>query len=78
MSTMTVEVTEAQTQLSKLVALALQGNEVVITENEEPIAHLVPIRKKLVRRMAGLHRGAIQIGDDFDVPLPDSFWIGDE
>ena len=29
-------------------------------------------------RVLGLHEGQIWIADDFDVPLPDSFWLGEE
>jgi antitoxin (DNA-binding transcriptional repressor) of toxin-antitoxin stability system len=77
MSTMTIEVHEAETQLSKLLALALQGNNVVITENHKPMVQLVPIRKQPQRRIAGLHRGAMRMREDFNKPLPDAFWLGD-
>jgi len=30
------------------------------------------------QRQPDLHPGAIAIGDDFDEPLPDSFWLGEE
>ena len=29
-------------------------------------------------RIAGLFAGAIQTSDDFDDPLPDEFWLGEE
>ncbi|MGB3312070.1 MAG: DUF2281 domain-containing protein [Nodosilinea sp.] len=29
-------------------------------------------------RIPGLHPGAFVISDDFDDPLPDSFWLGEE
>jgi hypothetical protein len=29
-------------------------------------------------RQPGLHPGAFVISDDFDAPLPDSFWLGEE
>jgi antitoxin (DNA-binding transcriptional repressor) of toxin-antitoxin stability system len=77
MSTMTVDVKEAQTQLSKLLALALQGKKVVISEDQEPVVQLVPIRKRRKRRIAGLHRGAMRMRDDFNAPLPDAFWLGE-
>lgn len=77
MDTMTVDVKDAQTQLSKLLALALQGNKVVISEDQEPMVQLVPIRKRHERRIAGLHRGAMRMRDDFNDPLPDEFWLGE-
>lgn len=76
MDTITIEVHEAEAQLSKLLALALQGNKVVITQNQQPMVQLVPIRKQPQRRVAGLHRGAMRMRDDFNEPLPDSFWLG--
>jgi len=29
-------------------------------------------------RVAGLNRGQIWISEDFDAPLPDAFWLGEE
>ncbi|ETW97070.1 DUF2281 domain-containing protein [Candidatus Entotheonella palauensis] len=29
------------------------------------------------KRVAGLGKGTIVIADDFDEPLPDSFWLGE-
>jgi len=29
-------------------------------------------------RKFGQHRGLIQMSEDFDEPLPDSFWLGDD
>lgn len=77
MSTMTVDVKDAEMQLSKLLALALAGQKVVISENQESVVQLVPIRKTQKRRIAGLHRGAMRMRDDFNDPLPDDFWLGE-
>ena len=35
-------------------------------------------RKTAAPRVPGLHAGAYWIADDFDAPLPDSFWLGEE
>lgn len=78
MDTLTVDIKEAEGQLSKLLALALQGNTVIITENQESVVQLVPIRKPGQRRIAGLHRGAMRMREDFNDPLPDAFWLGEE
>jgi hypothetical protein len=29
-------------------------------------------------RIAGLHSGQMIVSDDFDDPLPDEFWLGDD
>ncbi len=78
MSTMTIDVIEAQSQLSKLLALALQGNKVIISDNEEPVVQLVPVRQDAKRRIAGLHRGAMRMSNDFNATLPDEFWLGEK
>ena len=77
--TQTVSVDEAQDKLPDLLAQALAGNEVIITDHGAPIARLVPVialSKK--KRVAGLNRGTILTSDDFDEPLPDEFWLGRE
>lgn len=77
--TQTVSVDEAQDKLQDLLARALAGDEVIITEGGTPVARLVPVvtpAKK--RRVAGLNRGTISTSKDFDEPLPDEFWLGPE
>jgi len=77
--TQTVSVHEAQDKLPDLLAQALAGNEVIITEDGTPVARLVPVvahSKK--KRVPGLNRGAILTSEDFDEPLPDEFWLGQE
>ena len=75
--TRTVSVDEAQHKLPDLLAEAVAGNEVIITEHDMPVARLVPVvthgEKK---RVAGLNRGTISTSEDFDQPLSDEFWLG--
>jgi antitoxin (DNA-binding transcriptional repressor) of toxin-antitoxin stability system len=78
MDTMTVDVDEAKMQLSQLLSLALQGQEIVIAKNKEPLVRLVPIGQRPQRRIAGLNRGAMKMHDDFNNPLPDEFWLGEK
>jgi hypothetical protein len=33
---------------------------------------------ELPLRILGLNRGAMKMSDDFDEPLPDEFWLGEE
>ncbi|MCL4470047.1 MAG: type II toxin-antitoxin system Phd/YefM family antitoxin [Sulfuricella sp.] len=76
MSTRTVNIHEAKTHLSELLALALAGEEVVIAKANKPIARLVPLEAPRKKRIFGLHRGEFGISSDFDEPLPDAFWLG--
>ncbi len=73
----TVSVREAKTHLSRLLQQVEAGEEVVITRAGEPVARLVAIGPKLPRE-AGRLKHAVEIGEDFDAPLPDSFWTGED
>jgi prevent-host-death family protein len=73
--TKTVTLHDAQTQLLKLLSFAMKGNEVIITQDNKPLARLVPFTSTDQPRIAGLNKGKIWISDDFDAPLPDEFWI---
>lgn len=76
MSSKTVDIHDTETSLSELVSLALEGNEVIIAEDEKPLARLIPISEPKHTRIAGLNRGEIWTSEDFDDPLPESFWTG--
>ena len=34
--------------------------------------------EQIPQRIAGLHEGEIWMSDDFNDPLPDEFWLGDD
>jgi prevent-host-death family protein len=74
--TKTVSISEAQSELQGLLALARDGDEIIIEENGEPLARLVPIEKpkEQKKRIAGLGKGAVWMSDDFDDELPNEFW----
>ncbi len=68
----TVNLYEAKTNLSQLVERAAQGEEIVIAKAGRPLAKLVPLTKRTASRPLGLLANEVQIGADFDDPLPDS------
>lgn len=74
--TKTLSINEVQGPLAGLLALAKDGDEIIIEENGEPLATVLPIQKieKRRKRIAGLGRNTIWMSDDFDEPLPDEFW----
>ena len=76
MITKTVSIYDARKQLSELLKLALEGNDVIIVENNKPLARLVPISEDAQPRTAGLNKGKIWVSEDFDDPLPEEFWTG--
>ena len=77
MTIKTIEIDENQSQMKDLLALVQQGIEVVLAQNNMPLAKLVPLKKAApLQRVAGLHSGTIEMREDFDEPLDDEFWIG--
>lgn len=54
------------------------GEEVVIEKNGVAVARLSPVKAAPKPRVPGLNRGQIWMSDDFDDPLPDSFWLGED
>jgi prevent-host-death family protein len=63
-----ISISEAKTQLSKLVARAERGEEVTIRRGSKPVARLVAIETPPVsaRSPFGALRGQIWVADDFD------------
>jgi prevent-host-death family protein len=68
---MQVNMHEAKTQLSELVAAAERGEEVVIARNGVPAARLVPIAAQYAPVRLGVLAGEVELGPDFDEPLPE-------
>ena len=64
-----VNVHEAKTHFSKLLARVAAGEEVVIARGGRPVARLVPFERP-AGRVFGIDRGIFQIPADFDAPLP--------
>ena len=66
----TVNVHEAKTQLSRLLARVAGGEEIVIARAGKPVARLLPVQGKGSRRTPGSLRGRIMLSERFDEPLP--------
>ena len=64
-----VNMLEAKTSLSELVAAALRGEEIVIARANRPVVRLVPVEPVLRERRFGWATGKIRVADDFDAPL---------
>jgi prevent-host-death family protein len=60
---------DAKTNLSRLIADALAGDDVVIARGNVPAVRLVPV-KPHGRRAFGALKGKITIDARFDEPLP--------
>ena len=66
----TVNVHEAKTHLSRLLAQVEAGEDVVIARNGKPVARLVGVHKG-GKRQFGSMKGLIEIDDRFFEPLPE-------
>jgi prevent-host-death family protein len=66
-----VNVHEAKTQLSRLLQELEGGEEVVIARNGAPAARLVAITAEHAPVRLGVLAGEIELGPDFDEPLPE-------
>ena len=78
MVTKTLDITTMQVVKDALLSLLGQDTEIILTENGHPVARVLPIEKLSRKQLTGIYRGAMEMHDDFDEPLPDNFWLGDE
>jgi prevent-host-death family protein len=72
-------VAEAKTHLSRLIAEAEAGKEVIIARGSKPAVKLVPVEKKGSRR-PGTLKGKIEWDERFWDPLPEDelrLWNGE-
>lgn len=68
----TVNIHQAKTNLSRLLARVEQGEEIVIAKRGIPVAKLVPFQTALNRRSSlGRDQGVFTVPDNFDTPLPE-------
>ena len=68
-----VTIHQAKTQLSKLIAKAQAGEEVVIMRGKRPIARLLPIVQTQGKRLPGRLKGKIGLPNSFFFdPLPEA------
>jgi prevent-host-death family protein len=68
----TVNIHEAKTRLSSLVARAEAGEEIVIARANRPVVRLVPVQETRRPRRLGEATGLVEIPPDFD-DLPEDF-----
>jgi prevent-host-death family protein len=66
---LTLNIQDAETQLAKLLERVALGEEVIVSKAGEPVAKLVPIKKKQKRTPGGAE--GLQVPPEFFEPLPD-------
>jgi prevent-host-death family protein len=67
-----VNVHEAKTHFSSLLARVEKGEEIIICKSGKPVACLHAIEEKMVNRIPGNAKGKVVIAENFDAPLPQS------
>ena len=76
---MIVKVHQAKTQLSKLIAAALAGEEVIIARGDKPVVKLTPIEPAVKKPQFGRYKGMFELPDSFFDPLTEdelALWEG--
>jgi len=66
-----VNIHEAKTHLSRLLVQAGEGEEIIIAKAGKPIARLIPIKERILRRQPGSAKGQVVVAADFNAPLPE-------
>ena len=71
---------QAKTQLSKLIAESLAGEEVIIARGATPVVRLTPITTLKPKKVYGAYAGQFELTDAFFEQLPDAelaLWNGE-
>ncbi len=63
---------EAKTNFSRLLAKLDKGEEIIISKAGKPIARLIPFEERLKRRVPGSGKGRVKVSNNFNAPLPKS------
>ena len=66
-----VNIHEAKTHLSRLLARVEAGEQITIARAGKPIAILSPTNARPPDRVPGLDKGLVKIHPNFDDPLPE-------
>jgi prevent-host-death family protein len=70
MNTKTINIHAAKTHFSSLLEEVAAGEEIIIAKAGKPMARLVPLETKNLRKTLGMLKRKIRVSDDFDAPLP--------
>ncbi|WP_016952800.1 type II toxin-antitoxin system Phd/YefM family antitoxin [Anabaena sp. PCC 7108] len=66
-----ITITQASQHLFDLIEAALNGEEIIITKDNQPAVKLIPVLTVKRRRQPGSAKGMVKMADDFDEPLED-------
>jgi antitoxin (DNA-binding transcriptional repressor) of toxin-antitoxin stability system len=70
---MFISVQEAQSRLSELIQGLIPGAEIILTENDQPVARLIRTRpsERKTPQLGTLKGTVLYMAPDFDAPLDD-------
>lgn len=72
-----VDIAEAKAQIAELLDEVIQGNEILITQNDQPLVKMLPMMiapqaaSPKPRRKAGSAKGRVHMTDDFNDSFED-------
>jgi len=66
-----IEISEAQSQFQQVIAAALRGEEVILTQDQQPVVKITGILTDLAPRRPGSAEGMIWMSDDFNDSFED-------
>jgi len=79
MTTKIIDLEQGSTNLDAILAQLDDQTDVLLVRGETPIARLISEKAVTIQpRTPGLHAGTTWVSEDFDAPLPDAFWLGEE
>ncbi|GBF80098.1 type II toxin-antitoxin system Phd/YefM family antitoxin [Aphanothece sacrum] len=61
-----LDIEQVKSNFSQLLDLAIEGEEIIITQDDKPVAQISPIKRALKR---GSAKGKVLMSPDFDEPL---------
>jgi prevent-host-death family protein len=63
---------EAKSNLSRLLLKTAAGEEVIIMRDGEPVAELIPYRKRSRKRQLGFAAGQVETTEGWERPMTDA------
>jgi prevent-host-death family protein len=74
-----INIYDAKTQLSKLVARVESGEEITLARNGKPVARIVPLGRRTAPRVPGALKGQFWMAPDFDdfTEQDEADWYGE-
>jgi antitoxin (DNA-binding transcriptional repressor) of toxin-antitoxin stability system len=65
------DISEAEIKIAQLFQSALNGEEIIITRDNQPVLKLAQLSPSPKKRQRGSAKGQIWVSPDFDAPLED-------